>query len=617
MPTQPLKFNPGINKERTPHANELTWSDGDKVRFRQGFPEKIGGWVAISTNTFLGVCRALHTWVTLGGNKYTGVGTHLKYYIEEGGGYYDITPLRATESLTDPFDTTAGSAQVVVTDAAGGIKSGDFVTFSGASAVGGITVDGEYQVTISGTATTTYTITTTTTATSTTTGGGSVSAAYQINVGSDASVPLVGYGAGTYGSGTWGASATTANIIRIWSHANFGEDLIFCPRGGAIYYWDATAGTSTRAVELSTLGGASGVPTACNVVFVSDVSRFVFAMGTTPLGGGDLDPLLIRWSDQESAVEWTPAGTNQAGDIRLSRGTEIIAAAQSRQELLVWTDAALYSLQYVNPPIVWGTSLVGENVSIVSQNAVAYAAGRAFWMGKDKFYQYAGRAETLPCDVRRYVFNDLNVEQLSQIFAGTVEAFHEVWWFYCSSATDTVDRYVVHNYVENIWYHGTLARTAWLDVGTNDFPVGATYNGILVNHEQGADDDETGTPAPITAYIESGQFDMGDGGAVMLINSMNPDITFEGSTADNPAVTMTLTPMADSGAGDKSPASEGGNSSGTVTRAASSPVEAYTDTLYLRVRGRQMKLKIASTAEGVQWQLGVPYVDMRADGGRA
>lgn len=614
MTLQNLRFQPGVNRENTSYTSEGRWYDCDKVRFRQGLPEKIGGWAPISNYTFLGVARSLWSWVTLGSQKLTGVGTNLKFYIEQGGIYNDITPIRATVSLTDPFETTAGSSIVEVTDAAGGYIDGDFVTFSGATAVGGVTVDGEYQLTFSGGST--YTIDVGTAATSSATGGGSVTAVYQINVGPAYTVPLSGWGSSVWGLGTWGVGVSSTDALRLWSQSNFGEDLIFGSRGGPIYYWDVTSGTVTRAVELSTLSGASNVPTIQNFTFVSDVSRFVFAMGCNELGSATQNPMLIRWSDQENAVNWTPAATNQAGSINLSRGTKIVTATQSRQEILVWTDAALYSLQYQGAPVVWGAQLVGENISIASQNAVAYANGIAYWMGNDKFYKYDGRTQPLRCDVRKYVFDDLNHQQYSQVCAGTNEAYHEVWWFYCSSSATQNDRYVVYNYMEDIWYYGTMARSAWLDTGLRDFPIAATYDNTIVEQEFECCDNTTGTPSPIHAYITSTQFAIGDGDRFAFIWRMLPDMRFDGSTTATPSATMTLLPLANSGSGYTTPASVGGSNSATVTRTATIPIEQYTGQVYTRVRGRQLAIKVESDGAGVQWQLGTPRIDMRPDGRR-
>jgi hypothetical protein len=622
MPLKKLVFKPGINREVTRYTNEAGWYECDKVRFRQGFPEKMGGWEPISVGQYQGVCRSLWNWVTLGSINLIGVGTHLKFYLEQGGGYNDITPIRETTSAGDvTFSATAGSTTITVTDAGHGARINDFVTFSGATSLGGditdLVLNKEYQITVV-VDDDTYRIEAAVPATASDTGNGgaSVVGEYQIRTGEAYEVPLTGWGGGTWGAGLWGTGGASTEAIRLWSQSNFGEDLVFGPRGGDLYYWDATAGVSTRAVAVQDLAGASDVPIQQNLILVSDINRFVFAFGTNDVGTATVDPMLIRWSDQEDVTNWTPASTNQAGSIRLSRGTEIVSARQARQEVLVWTNSSLYSLQYVGAPGVWGAQLVGDNISIVSQNSVAYANGIAYWMGTDKFYMYDGRVQTLPCAVRKFVFNDINTLQFDQCFAGTNEAFHEVWWFYCSEDSESVDRYVIYNYVDNVWYYGTMDRTAWLDSGLRDYPLAATYNNNLVNQEFGCCDNTDGTPVPMHSYILSGEFDIEDGDHFMLINRIMPDISFEGSTATAPTVDMTLYPLANSGSGYNNPMSEGGNAGGAVARSATIPVEQYTGQVNTRVRGRQMSIKVESNSDGIQWQLGSPRVDMRPDGRR-
>ena len=615
MPLKKLLLKSGVNRENTRYTSEGGWYECDKIRFRQGTPEKIGGWQRISATTFQGVCRSLWNWVTLGSQNLIAVGTNLKYYIENGGAYNDITPLRATVTLTNPFETVSGSPIVTVTDANGGYTDGDFVTYSGASAVGGLTLNGEYQITLT-TTTNEYTIDAGSAASSAATGGGTVTAAYQINVGTAFVIPLTGWGAGSWSSGTWGVGVTSTESIRLWSESNFGEDLVFGPRGGPIYYWDATNGLASRGVALSTLGGASNVPTNQRLIEVSDINRFVFAFGANEFGSATVNPMLVRWSDQGSVVDWTPSVTSQAGFLTLSNGTEIIAAKQARQEVLVWTDAALYSLQYVGAPVVWSAQLVGENISTASQNCVAYANGVAYWMGKDKFYKYDGRTQPLRCDLRKFIFGNFNEQQYEQVFAGTNESYHEIWWFYCSTDQTNIDRYVVYNYLEDIWYYGTMARTAWLDSGLRGNPLAATYSYNLVNHEEGVDDNETATTAAIHAYVASAEFDLEDGHQFAFIWRILPDIRFDGSTTGSPSATMTLLPLANSGSGYNDPLSEGGSNSRTITRTAVLPVEAYTGQIYTRVRGRQLAMKVESTDEGVTWQLGAPRIDMRPDGRR-
>tara|TARA_R110000737_G_scaffold38681_1_gene58535 strand:+ start:252 stop:2099 length:1848 start_codon:yes stop_codon:yes gene_type:complete len=615
MPLKKLLLKSGVNRENTRYTSEGGWYECDKIRFRQGTPEKIGGWQRISSTTFQGVCRSLWNWVTLGSQNLIAVGTNLKYYIENGGAYNDITPLRATVTLTNPFETTSGSPIVVVTDANGGYTDGDFVTYSGAGAVGGLTLNGEYQITLTTTANE-YTIDAGSAASSSATGGGTVTAAYQINIGTAFAIPLTGWGASSWGSGTWGVGATSTESIRLWSQSNFGEDLVFGPRNGPIYYWDATSGITTRAVELSTLGGASNVPTSQKLIEISDINRFVFAFGANEFGSATVNPMLVRWSDQGSVTNWTPSATTQAGFLTLSRGTEIIASKQARQEVLVWTDAALYSMQYVGAPVVWSAQLVGENISTASQNCVAYANGVAYWMGKDKFYKYDGRTQPLRCDLRKFIFGDFNEQQYDQVFAGTNESYHEVWWFYCSTDQTNIDRYVVYNYLEDVWYYGTMARTAWLDSGLRGNPLAATYSYNLVNHEEGVDDNENAITAPIHAFVASAEFDLEDGHQFAFIWRILPDIRFDGSTTGSPSATMTLLPLANSGSGYNSPLSEGGSNSRAITRTAVLPVEEYTGQIYTRVRGRQLAIKVESDGEGVTWQLGAPRIDMRPDGRR-
>ena len=635
MPLKSILFRPGVNRENTRYASEVLgavsasaqvvggWYESEKVRFRSGTPEKIGGWQRISSSTFLGVCRSLWNWVTLGGLNLIGVGTNLKFYIERGGAYYDTTPIRDTVTLTNPFTATNGSPVITVADTAHGCVTGDFVTYSGATGLGGnitaTVLNTEHQVTVVNA--NVYTITVGVNANATdvsgSPGGGTVTTAYQINVGPEFQVPITGWGAGTWGSGTWGTGGSSLSSLRLWSQNNFGEDLIFAPRDGQIYYWDATAGVGARGVLLSSLGGASDVPTVQKFIFVSDVSRFVFAFGCNDYGSAVQNPMLIRWSDQESAVDWTVSPTGQAGSIQLSDGSELVTCLQTRQEIVVWTDSALYSLQYVGVPAVWSTQLLASNISIYGPNAKAVASGVIYWMGVDKFYKYDGRTQTLRCDLRQYIFSDINQSQDKQVFAGTNEGFNEVWWFYCSANSQTVDKYVVYNYAEDIWYYGTMGRTAWLDSGLRDYPLAATYSRNLVNHEQGVDDNETGTALPIAASIGSSEFDIDDGHNFGFIWRVLPDITFRNSTGNlTPQCTMTLIPMRNSGAGFTTPASTNGTSSAQIQRIATAPIEEFTGQVYIRVRGRQLIFKVDSDRLGTTWQLGVPRIDIKSDGRR-
>jgi len=643
MALKKILFRPGVNRENTRYASESLgsvntgtqsvggWYECNNVRFRAGTPEKIGGWVRISAQFFQGVCRSLWNWVTLSGANLLGVCTNLKFYIESGGTYNDITPIRASGTINNnPFALTA-STTVTVTDTAHGAVTGDFVTFSGATAIGSTgtnvtaaVLNKEFQIAVVDANTYTIVISVTPNATAiagSPGGGASVVAAYQINVGPEYAVPAVGWGAGAWGAGLFGTGGTSTTTLRLWSQSNFGEDLVFAPRGGKLYYWKASTGLNARGVLVSSLSGAdSYVPYVVNFVYVSDTSRFVFAFGTNDPGAVDpyaLDPMLIRWSDQESVTTWTPAATNQAGSIRLSHGSEIVTAVQTRQEIVVFTDSSLYSLQYLGPPAVWSSQLLGDNISILGPNAAIVASGKVYFMGVDKFYVYDGRLNTLRCDLRQYIYSDINLTQSAQVYAGTSEGFNEAWWFYCSAGSNTVDKYVVYNYLEDVWYYGTMARTAWLDSGLRDYPVAATYVGNLVNHELGVDDNTTATTAAISSYISSSEFDIDDGHNFGFVYRILPDLTFRGSEGSNtPQVTMTLIPLQNSGSGYNNPLSEGGVNYANIQRIVTAPVEEFTGQVFVRVRGRQMVFRVENNLIGTQWQLGAPRIDMKQDGRR-
>jgi len=628
MPLKKLLPAPGVNKENTRYTNEGRWFSCDKVRFRQGTPEKIGGWQQVSNDQFLGICRSLWAWTSLGGAAYIGLGTNLKYYIAlaNGGLYNDVTPIRKTVNPMlgpnppgsgDPF-LGDGTTTVTVTDVAHGCVTGDFVTFSGATGTYASTFNAEFQVTVL--TADTYTITTPTAIIPGSYGGAAVVAAYQINVGDEIETALSGWGAGGWGLGGWGVGATSTTSIRIWNHYNFGEDLIYGPKDGPMYYWDQTAGLTTRGVALTSLPGASDVPTVQRLLMVSDASRIVLAFGCNDYNTSVQDPMLIRWSDQESAVNWTPAATSQAGSLRLSHGSAIQAVAQVRQEILVWSDTAVYSLQYLGPPIVWGSQILSDNVSIVSDRAWATAAGVTYWMGNEKFYMYDGRVQALNCDLRQYIFNDFNFSQNQQVFAGTNEQFTEIWWFYCSANSTVVDRYAIYNYTEKVWYYGNLARTAWMDsTVSNVVPLAADYNRRLLNHETGVDDNATSVTLPIESYITSAEFDIDDGHNFGFVWRIIPDLTFDGSSNPSPAkpqAVFTVRPRQNPGA------PYGTAETPTVTSAQSYNsvrnynVQEFTEIVYTRIRGRQMAFKISSDTVGTQWQLGVPRIDVRPDGRR-
>ena len=696
MPLIKPTFRPGVNRENTRYKNEGGWYESDKVRFRQGSPEKIGGWTQYSSSTFLGVCRTLWNWITLTSQNIVAVGTNLKFYLTIGDQYYDITPIRLVQTLTNPFTATAGSSTISVTASNHGALVNDFVTFSGATGLGGNITAGvlnqTYQV-VNVISTSVFTFKATATANSTdaagSPGGGTVTVSYQVNTGPAIQTPFNGWGAGNWGYGTWGNGAAVKNNLQIWNAYNFGQNLLFGPSGGGIYYWTAptltnpgvllssTGGTVTITIAspavitssvnlpnnssiqlgttgalpsglstnttyyvinvsgttfnlsltqggaaINTTGTQSGtqsisllgdVPLFQNYLQVSDASNFVLVFGTNALGTSTIDPMLIRWSDQQNPLVWYPDITNQAGDVRLSHGSKIVTAIQTRQEIVVLTDQAIYSLQYLGPPYVWGVQLLSENISIIGPNAAVLASGVVYWMGIDKFYMYDGRLQTLNCDLRRYVFQNINFYQNEQVYCSTVEGFNEVWWFYVSGSGTQINSYVVYNYIEHTWYYGTMARTAWLDTTLQSNPIGATYNGYLCNQESGLDDNETGTPAPIDAYISSSEFDISDptGDHFAFITKVLPDLTFENSTASSPTTTMTISSFINSGSG----ISQSVPNSVYSVNINGNP-ETFTGYVYTRIRGRQFVFRMESNQLGTTWQLGAPRFDARPDGRR-
>jgi hypothetical protein len=884
MPLQKLEFRPGLNREGTDYANEGGWYDGDKVRFRSGFPEKIGGWSKISSNSYLGTARVLWNWQALNGSNYLGIGTNIKYYIEQGGAYYDITPFISISSIVGAAPANSGinaavpttlngtitatatslvltsatnfpasgvilidSEQIAYTskvtntlsgltrgyngttaaahtsgvavscatlkiiDTTGYIGSaGDYIVIAGATSLGGNINTGvlnqEYQIAsvISGT---TYTINAKNPSTGAlvfaaagdtsygSTSGSTFTISYEVPANSGVYTSGTGWGAGpwggvlgvtsslganpfaavvgspnvivtktahgyvtgnyiTFAGGTafagftttqinntysityltantfqityssnatstvptgggssvtvttqprgWGTpytssttSTTTGTQLRLWSNDNFGQDLIIAPRGGAIYYWQANLGTSTRATLLSTLASSAYVPSQTNQVVSSAIQKFVIAFGANPYKYGDpataFNPMLVRWSDQLDPYQWVPEVTNQAGEFPLTNGSFIMCARATRQEILVWTDSALYSMQYLGAPYVWGFNIMMDNISIISPNAAITVNNVTYWMGTDKFYMYSGRVETLPCSLRQYIFGDINASQGFQVFAGSNEGYNEVWWFYVSNSSkgNIVDKYIIYNYLDRVWYYGTMARTAWLDSGIRQYPLAASYyitagftgsilgttltvtavtlgtlavgqtlfgagvsgsptitslgtgtggvgtytisvsqtvastvmtttngNGIIVNHENGVDDNATALSIPINAYIQSSDFDIQDGHNFGFVWRILPDINFNGSTVNNPAVTMTIKPRVNSGAAygqADNPAVVSADSYGT---SQVYNIQQFTGQVYTRLRGRQLAFRIESTGLGVSWQLGMPRIDIRPDGRR-
>jgi hypothetical protein len=734
MPLQKLQFRPGLNREGTDYSNEGGYFDCDKVRFRSGFPEKIGGWIRLSNDTFQGIARALWNWVTLNGSNLLGVGTNLKYYIEQGGDYNDITPIRATFTTastptTDNCITTTNGSNVITINYSnyGGI-SGDFVTISGVTSVGGIPADelnAEHQITYVDLDTFTFTVASN--ATSTATGGGTaITMAFQIQTGLETFVVGTGWGAGTWpsyvnttltdpftasgagvsvltvtqtahgltsgdyvyfvsiasdpcginrlvlekafpitvtgvdtytistviGSNTYLTTSTAASggtvvvstpvapvrgwgtaadvgigqQLRLWTNDNFGEDLIIAPRGGSVYYWDATTGVSVRAVLLNTASTNAGfagqfVPNRTNQIIGSSIQRFVICFGANPYDPGDantqFDPLLVRWSDQENPYEWVPDVTNQSGEYRLNIGSFIMCARSTRQEILVWSDAAVYSMQYLGPPYVWGFQLLQDNISIISPNASITVNNVTYWMGTDKFFSYTGRVETLPCTLWQFVFDDINKDQAFQVFAGSNESYNEVWWFYCSQNSNTVDKYIIYNYLERVWSYGTMNRTAWLDSGLRQFPMAAYPLGNkILFHEANVDDVSGLTPVPIESYIQSSDFDIGDGHNFGFVWRILPDISFNGSNVNQPSVTMTLRPRQNSGTPYGTADRPHVQSAQNYTSRNTYEVQEFDGQVYTRLRARQMSFRIESNGLGVAWQLGSPRIDIRPDGRR-
>jgi hypothetical protein len=795
MPLQKLQFRPGVNREGTDYSNEGGWFDCEKIRFRSGFPEKIGGWQQLSPQQFKGICRSIWVWLDGDagvGTTYIGVGTSSKYYIYSAGAYNDITPIIQTNTLSNPFATQNGSNIVTVTDATYLPNVGDYVVFSGASAVGGLTIDGEYIVT-NVASSTTYQITTTNNATSTVpSGGGTVTVQYEYPSGSNVYSVGTGWGAGPWGgplvpvvvslgtnpfsanstttvtvtqnahgmsNGTYvafsgaigfaGIAASTLNStfvisgvatntyqitlpsaatstttgggssvivtegsgsrgwgsayssgigqqLRLWSNDNYGADLVIAPRGGAVFYWQDSGTVGTRAQYLKNLansttlltdattfssGSTSITVTSANAPYVypysyitgtglpagtyvtainnvtgvatisqattassssvysfsysgafvpqqtfqvitSAIQEFVIAFGSNSYVPGNpnstFNPMLVRWSDQANAYQWIPQVTNQSGEFTLTNGSYIMAARATRQEILVWTDSAIYSMQYIGAPYVWGFQILMDNISVMSPNSMITINNVTYWMGKDRFYMYSGRVEVLPCALRQYIFDDINTDQAYQVFAGANEAFNEVWWYYVSksSAGTAVDKYIIYNYLDRVWYYGSLGRTAWMQTGTQPYPIAADYNGRLLYHENGTDDNSTATTLPIDAYVQSSDFDIGDGHNFGFVWRILPDVNFNGSTTNQPSVTMTVKPRENSGTAYGQADNPQVQSSQNYTVAPQYTVQQFTGQVYTRLRGRQMAFRIESTGVGVAWQLGSPRIDIRPDGRR-
>tara|TARA_R110002049_G_scaffold197123_1_gene366796 strand:- start:312 stop:2177 length:1866 start_codon:yes stop_codon:yes gene_type:complete len=614
-------FRPGINREGTDYDNEGGWFDANLIRFKNGRVQKIGGWAKDTLDTYLGKARALHAWVSLEGSKYLGVGTTWKYYIKQGTNFDDVTPIRATTSAGDvTFAATNGSSTVTITDTSHGAATNDFVTFSGAASLGGnvtaTVLNQEYQILLV-TGTNNYTITAKDTSGTTVTanasdsgnGGSSVVGTYQINVGLDVYVSSTGWGTGTWGASTWGsASAISAsNQLRLWTHDHFGENLIMNVRGGGIYRWLENSGTSTRAVALSGITGANQVPTVGLQAITSEKDRHLIILGADPIVDsartGSVDPMLIAFSDQENDIDFEPRSTNTAGSLRLSSGSAIIGAVKSRQEVLIWTDTALYSMQFIGPPFTFGINLINENSGLIAPKAAVTAPSGVFWMGYDNFYVYTGSVKKVPCSVLSYVFDDYNSSQTFKTHAFTNTQYDEVGWYYCSGSSDEIDRYVVYNYSENVWSYGQLRRYAWLDAGVEPYPR-ATENSYLYEHETGYDAD--GSPMT-NVFVESSDFDIGDGEQFAFINRMIPDIRFL-SNSDSGQVNLVLKTRNFPG--------------DTLTTNSTSAINSSTQQSHVRARARQAVVRVESDDDNTSansstgWRLGATRLDVRTDGRR-
>jgi len=626
MAVTKLIFNPGINKEFTDLMDKGGWSDGNLVRFRKGLPEKIGGWEKTVTSSYEGTGRALTAWVALDATRYLGLGTTTKYYIQSGDNFNDITPIRKTSTNSITFAATNGSSTITVTDSSHGAVANDTVTISGAVSLGGLVtaavLNQEYQIaTVTGT--NTYTITAKDTSGATVTanssdsgnGGSGVDGVYQINVGLDTYVESTGWGAGTWGAGTFGSSTalTETNQLRLWSHDAFGEDLIINPRNGGIYYWDESSGLSSPAVNITTLAGANLAPTKGIQTIVSDIDRHVIVLGADPIVGsarsGSIDPLLIAFSDQESATEWEPTSTNTAGSLRLSSGSQIVGGLRSRQETLIWTDTSLYSMQFVGAPFTFGINLINENVGLISPNGVVNAPDSVYWMARDGFYSYSGSVSRLTCSVLNYVLDDFNQGQAFKVVAFTNREFNEVGWFYPSGSSSENDRYVVYNYLEGAWSIGELSRTAWLDDGIFQKPRAAGKDSsvnYVYTHENS--DDADGLPMD-NVFIESGDIDIDDGEKFGFVKKIIPDVKFFGDNSSAGQINFVLKTR--NFPGD----SLSTNSTNNVT--------SSTQQNYVRARSRQMVFRAQSDDDaatglrtGFRWRLGANRFEIRPDGKR-
>jgi hypothetical protein len=638
MPFIKLQFKPGVNRDQTDYSNEGGWFECDKIRFRSGYPQKLGGWVKASPTAFVGVCRQMWNWITTYSDNLLALGTNERVYIENGGVYHDITPFDPALAGSNTIATSNGTKTITVTTTTAlpsWLNTGEPVKIAGAIAVGGISaihINGIRDVTVTGANAFTFTSTSPTNATSSASiSGAGYTVQTQIEPGNAITIAGLGWGAGTWGRDTWGLGASNGGVNlpqRDWWFDNFDNDLVMNIRNGAGYWWERgavdnpTTALAAHAITLQDYATAqskdpAAVPDQIMQLLVSQQDRHLIAFGASPYLSADFDPMLIRWAAQDSPGDWTPSEFTSAGDIRVSRGSRIVRAVPTRQEVLVWTDSHLYTLQYLGTADVFGLQEYADNISVASSRSMISIANIVYWMGKENFYAYTGRVETLPCTLRDHVFNNINLNQTDQIICGTNGQWNEVWWFYPTADSNYNNAYVIYNYIEQIWYYGSIDRTAWLDTSLRDFPLGAntpvtgnsvvviTGDGYLYNHENGANDDTL----PIDSYIQSSPFDIGDGDNFMLIRRIIPDVSFNGSTVASPEATLTVIPRNFPGGSAQSDAADS-------QRVIQTTANQYTDQVFMRARARQMAFKIRSENLGVQWQLGAPRLDARQDGSR-
>ena len=617
MPLKKLTFRPGINKETTDYTSEGGWYNCNRVRFREGVPETIGGWEPYSqTLTYQGKCKTLFAWRTLTNETLVAVGTTNKMYIERSGTLNDTTPIRSTGTFVDAIFTYSGNPIIQIVLTSHGAQVGDFVTLANATAVGGFTLaqlNKEHQV-YGVVDANTFQILMPANGSSTTSGGGTVTYTFQINTSQTVNMFGGGWGAGPWGAGAWGAGTTVSsqiiNALRVWSIDTFGDRLVFCYRGSPVYYWDTGMGYGVPAAKLTDIVTSAGsAPQTANWAVVSPVDRHLLLFGTNPETSSTFDPLLVRWCSREDMTDWYPKITNTAGSFRLDYGNFIVTARMNKQEILAWTDGSVYSIQYIGGQDVFGRQLIAHNTSIASPQAATFANGMTFWMGVDKFYVYNGRVESLPCSLQSYVFNDINYDQIDQVFAGTNEGFNEVWWWYPSANSTTTDKYVVFNYQYGIWYYGSLTRTAWLDSSLKRYPIGAEA-GRLYYHENGVDDGSTSPPTLLDAYIETAPFDLDDGQYYMFVKRVVPDLNFDRSTSTFPRVLFSFRNSNAPGAEEE----DGSTKILPVNRWATTPVAQYTPVGYVRFRGRQTVMRVSTSELGVGWRLGSVRLDMKPAG---